>query len=89
MKTNIPKMEVQLAQWRLKIDLLAGTVHGIGTPREYDALVYIDELKALHAIARSALNEFRAATGADRQRLQPALMSAWGELKAALEDVDL
>jgi hypothetical protein len=87
MKADILIMEVQLRNWSRRIDRLAAVVHGVGTDREYEALVYIDELKALHAIARAKLDEFNAADGAKRRRLEAGLKSAWGDLGAAIENL--
>jgi hypothetical protein len=87
MDTDISRMDAQLRNWLLKIDGLAGAVHGIGSPRVFTALVYIDELKALHATARSKLDEFHAADEAERLHLEGDLRIAWGELVAAIDNL--
>ena len=81
------KLEAQLRGWRLKIARLAGAIHGVGVQKDFDALVYIDELKVLHAVARSKLEEFKAAGDAERQHLEAGLKSAWGDLEAAVENL--
>jgi hypothetical protein len=45
--------------------------------------MHIDELKALHAIAQSKLEEFRTAQATERARLEAEMKSAWDELEAA------
>jgi hypothetical protein len=88
MDGNVLKLEAQLRGWRLRIARLAGAVHGVGVQRDFDALVYIDELKLLHAVAWSKLDEFKAARGGDRGHLEDGLKSAWDDLEAAVENLD-
>lgn len=88
MEAAIAEMEAQLRSWQRTIDRLSAAVHGIGAGMEFDALVYIDELKALHAIARFRLEEFKAARGGERTRLKEGLKSAWKELDSAVADLD-
>jgi hypothetical protein len=80
-------MEAQLTKWRLRIARLAGAVHGVGNRKDFDALVYIDELKLLHAIARWKLDEFKAAGGEERSVLKAGLNGAWSDLELALENL--
>ena len=47
--------------------------------------MYVDELKALHAIAQSRFDEFRAAGDAGRAPLKAGMESAWNELDAAFK----
>jgi hypothetical protein len=42
----------------------------------------------LHAIARSKLDEFQAAGDGDRSLLHAGLMEAWGDLEAAVANLD-
>jgi len=79
----VEKMEEQLRLWSLKIDRLAAKTEMAGARTGFDALMYVDELKAMHAIARSKFDEFRAANDPERARLEPELKSAWNELEAA------
>jgi hypothetical protein len=85
--TVLKMMEAQLTKWRLHIARLAGAVHGVGNENDFDALVYIDELKLLHAIARSKLHEFKAAGSAERSVLEAGLNVAWSDLELALENL--
>ena len=87
MEAAIPKMETQLRTWRSEIDRLARAVHGVGSDGEFDALLFIDELKALHAIACFKLDEYKAAEGEERRRLDSGLKGAWVDLGAALENL--
>lgn len=86
MHALVDQMEAQLAHWRVKIDHLAARVRIAGAPARFEDVMYIDELKALHAIAQSRLDEFRAATGTERALLESELKSAWDELGAAFKN---
>ena len=85
MEAAAEKMEVQLKLWRLQINKLAAMVQRPGVPAGFDALMYIDELKGLHAIAQSRFDEFRAAGSAGRVRLKAEMESALNELDAAFK----
>jgi hypothetical protein len=87
MEAAMSRMEAQLTRWRFQIDRLARAVHGVGTPGEFDALVYIDELKALHAVARFRLNAFKVANSAERPHLEDGLKKAWSELDSAFANL--
>lgn len=84
METSVQKMEAQLKLWRSKIDGLAAEIHMAGTRSGFDALMYVDELKVLHAIAQERFDECKSAGKAERAHLQSALMSSWDELDTAL-----
>jgi len=86
MEATAEKMEAQLKLWSLKIDALAAKTQKAGVRVGFDALIYIDELKALRAIAQARFDEFRAAGGADRKRLEAEMRSAWNELDAAFKN---
>ena len=86
MEAAVKTMEAQLKLWGLKIDRLATKTQAVGVQARFDALMYVDELKALRAIAQSKLDEFRAAGGAEQARLKVELKSAWDELDAAFEN---
>jgi hypothetical protein len=79
-------MEAQLKLWGLKIDRLAAKTQAIGVQARFESLMYVDELKALRAIAQSKLDESRAAGGAEQARLKVELKSAWDELSAAFQN---
>lgn len=85
MEASVQKMEAQLNLWSLKIDSLAAKTHMAGARSGFDALMYVDELKALHAIAQAKFEEYRAAGEAERAHLQVTLKSAWDELDAAFK----
>lgn len=86
MKAAVEAMEAQLKLWGLKIDNLAAKTQAVGVQAGFDALMYVDELKALRAIAQSKLDEFKAAGGTRQSRLKVELKSAWGELDAAFRN---
>jgi hypothetical protein len=48
-EATVAKLEAQLGLWRLKIDDLVAKTQLTAVPATFDALMYIDELKALHA----------------------------------------
>jgi hypothetical protein len=50
--------------------------------------MYIDELKALYAVAGSKLDEFKAAGSPERTHLEAGLRIAWEDLEAAVENLD-
>ena len=83
MEASVQKIEAQLRLWSSKIDRLAAETHIAGTRSGFDALTYIDELKALHAIAQATFDEYRAAEEMERTDLYVALKRAGDELAAA------
>jgi hypothetical protein len=85
-ETAVEKMEAQLSLWNSRIDNLADKTLKAGVQARFDALVYIDELKALHAIARAKLDEFKAGSAAERVRLKAGMKRAWNELDAAFKN---
>jgi len=86
METAVEKLEAQLKLWGAKIHRLAAKTEKAGVQAGFEELIYIDELKALHAIAQSKFDEFRTAGDTERTRLEAELKSAWEELDAALKD---
>ena len=86
MEAAVDKMEAQLKLCSLKIDALAARTHKAGVRVGFEALLYVDELKALRAIAQAKFDEFRAAGGADRKRHEAEIRSAWNELDAAFKN---
>jgi hypothetical protein len=84
-EATVEKMEAQLKVWSLQIDDLAAKTQRPGVQAGFDAIMYIDEMKALLAIAQSKCSEFRAAGGTGRVRLTAEMDSAWNELDAAFK----
>jgi hypothetical protein len=82
----VKKMEAQLKQWGVRIDSLAAKTQAVGVQARFDSLMYVDELKALRAIAQSKLDEFNAAANAEQGRLKVGLKRAWDELDTAFRD---
>ena len=85
MGAGVDKMEARLKLRSLQIDELVAKTQMPGVRAGFDTLMYIDELKALHAIAQSKFDEFRAAGDMGRARLKPEMESAWNELDAAFK----
>jgi hypothetical protein len=84
MKPVVEKMEAQLKSWSSKIDHLTAKAQVSGVQAGFDTLMYIDELKALHAIAQSDFDELRAATNKTEPRLEARMKIAWNDLATAL-----
>jgi hypothetical protein len=77
-------MEAQLKRWGLKIDRLAAKTEIVGVKTGFDTLMHIDELKALHAIAKAKLLELKAAGDKSRARLETEMTNAGNDLEAAI-----
>lgn len=85
MEAAVEKMEAQLKLWSVEIDSLAAKTQMPGVQAGFDALMQVDELKALHAIAQSRFDKFRAAGDAGRVHLKAEMDSACSELDAAFK----
>ena len=83
MESALEKMEAQLKHWSLRIDRLAAKTEMAGVQKGFDALIYVDELKALYAIVHSKFVEFKSAEETRQVRLKAELKSAWDDLEAA------
>lgn len=83
------KTTAQLALWGLRINNLAARAQLAGAQPSFDALMHVDELKALHAIAAAKLAEFKAQAGPGRRRLEAELKRALNDLEVALEKPSL
>jgi hypothetical protein len=86
MDPTVQKMEAQLLRWHKKIDNLAAKVQMAGVETRFDTLLYIDELKALHAIAQSKFDAFKAAKIPERERYEVEMNRAWNELDGAFRN---
>ena len=86
MEADVEKMEAQLKQWGLRIEHLAAKTRKTGVPTRFDAIMDIDELKALHAIAQAKLDAFQATKDTERARRKAELKWAWNELGAAFKN---
>lgn len=76
-------VEAQLERWSAQIDRLASKAERPGVVIPFDYILYIDELKALRAIAQAAFDAFLRASDADRPRLEAEWKIAWSELGAS------
>ncbi len=86
MEAAMGTMEAHLRVWRTQIDELASRTQRPGAQAQFDSLMHVDELKALHAIAQSKFDAYRAAGGAERAIIKHELKRAWDELEAAFKD---
>ena len=84
-EATVEKMEAQLKLWSLQINKLAAKIQSPGAQTGFDSLMYIDELKGLHAIAQWKFDEFKAAGSTGRARLKAEMESAWNELDVAFK----
>ncbi len=78
-------MEAQLKLWSIRIDHLAARTLQPGVRASFDALIYIDELKALHAIAVAEYEAIRNAAPEKRAELMAGLSGVWDDLGTALK----
>jgi hypothetical protein len=83
MEAALGKMKSQLKLWSLEIDKLAAATQTPGVRTGFDDLMYVDELKALHVLAQTRFDQYRAAGDAERESLAIEMESAWNELVAA------
>lgn len=83
MEEAIAAMEAQLKKWSVKINALVARTQMAGVHPTFGALMYIDELKALHALAQLKLDEFLAEEDTDNTRARAELDDAWKDLVAA------
>jgi hypothetical protein len=83
MEAELGEMRAQLKLWSMQIDKLAAATQAPGARTGFEDLMCVDELKALHALAQSRFDEFRAAGDAERESLEGDMESAWIELDAA------
>ena len=81
MEPVVKRMEAQLERWSLRIDQVAAKTQVAGAHAGFDAVMYVDELKALHAVAQSRFDEFRAVEDGRKERMLI-------QMKSALEDLD-
>ena len=88
MDSTVVRVKAQLASWSLKIDDLAARTQIAGARARFDDLVYVDELKVLHAIAQSKFDAFRAAQGVERAGLRTEVDGACDELAAAFKGAE-
>lgn len=75
--------ETQLGLWARKIDDLAARTLVTNVRIAFDAHLYIDELKALLAVAQAKFDELDTAKNGNRPRIEAGLKAAWGDLEAA------
>lgn len=78
-------METQLGVWAVEIESLTAGYLKFGTQSRFDTLIYLDELRCLHAIARSNLDVYRTAGATERAELEPGLRADWDDLVAAMK----
>lgn len=85
MSPDLKKMEAQFTAWGLEIDHLMVIAKRPGARARFDSVMHVDELKALHVIARTKLDDFKAGETGDQAHLKDELERAWRELAAAFE----
>ena len=80
------KIQVQLEFWSLRIDHLAARTQMSRGEPSFDALVHIDELKALLALARAKIEALVAGAGREQPGLEGELKCAMNDLAIAIKD---
>ena len=83
--TSIQDRIAQLAIWGRKISELSGKTQRAGARARFEDLLFIDELKAMHAIAQTKFDDLGAATGPQRAGLEVEVQRAWADLAAAFD----
>lgn len=83
MGAAVEVMEARLKVWGLEIDKLAARTQAAGARARFEDIMHVDELKALHAIACSKLDELRGARGSKQARLKAEMEGVWSDLAAA------
>lgn len=81
--TSIQDKMAQLAIWGRKISELSEKAQRAGARARFEDLLFIDELKAMHAIAQTKFDDLGSATGPQRAGLEVEVQSAWADLAAA------
>ena len=85
LEANVSKMETQLQQWGAKLDKLAAQVEEAGTEAKLDYRERIEALRAKHRLARSQLDELKAAGSGKWETLKTGMEGAWNELEVAFK----
>lgn len=85
MEAVVEKVGAQLKLWGAKIDGLAARAEKAGSRARFEDLIYVDELKALHVIALSKLEELKTAGETRRTDLKVGVESARDELETAIK----
>ena len=77
-------MEEQIRLWSTQVEDLCARPLVSGASRRFEAVMTMDELKALLVIAQSHLDGYRAADLEHRVGLEPDLETAWVALATAM-----
>ncbi len=85
MDVDLDKIEAQLTAWGDRINRLATRTRMQGAATDFATHIYVDELQALHVIARSRYDEYRTADASQRAGLKIELTNAWNDLAAAMK----
>lgn len=85
MESAIRRMDAQLTHWGAKIALLAAKKQSAGDSRSPEVARQIGVLRALHQVARSNFDKFRAAEVEDRAALRAGVTQACEDLAVALK----
>lgn len=79
------KLEKQLERWGSRVDRLVARSLAQGAPSNFGALMRIDEIKVLYALALARLEEWKEAPESDWARLEVEAEQAMEELDAAFK----
>jgi len=77
--------KAQLANWGRKITELSEQAQRANAKVRFEDLLFIDELKALYAIAQTKFDELGAVTGPEQAGLEVEVQSAWVDLAATID----
>jgi hypothetical protein len=82
---TVAKLEDQLRLWGAKLNELAAKVDVVGQETEIDARKHLDGMKAKIKVARSKLDEAKAAGGDKWDKFKSGIESSWKELEGAFQ----
>jgi hypothetical protein len=84
-EAHIEKREAQLRQWGVRLDELVARAEEAGAKAKIDHRKRIDDLKVKYQVARSRLDELRAAGSEKWEIFKNGVERAWSELEVAFK----
>jgi hypothetical protein len=82
---NLSKLEAQLKTWTAKLDDLVAKANAAGQQAKVDSRKQLDELKSKLEVARSKLDEAKAAGIGKWETLRQGVERTWQELEATFK----
>jgi hypothetical protein len=82
---NLSKLEAQLELWSAKLTEVAGRARVAGEQAKVDSRKQLDELKSRLEVARSKLDEARAAGAEKWEIFKDGIEHIWGEIEGTFK----